>query len=485
MRFFVLAVVFVILFCTRSLHAQTPDIAWTSVIGDSNPDEGYSVRQTTDGGYIVTGLTMSYGAGSADVYLIKTNSNGDTLWTRTFGGALFDWGECVNQTADGGFVIAGLTNSYGTGNYDVYLIKTDAIGDTLWTKAIGGAADDEGYSVQQTTDGGYIIVGSTESYGAGDSDVYLIKTDSSGDTLWTKTVGGVNSDVGGFVQQTTNGEYIIAGSTQSYGAGDTDIYLIKTDSSGDTLWTKTIGGIADDEGYYVQQTTDGGYIITGYTESYGAGNDDFYLIKTDPDGNTLWTKTFGGTGNDVGESVQQTTDSGYILTGFTSSYGAGSYDVYIVRTNSGGDTLWTKTIGGTGYDRCNSVLQTTDGGYIVAGLTVSYGAGSSDVYLIKLDPETGIEEESGGSSPAIIELIGPNPFSSNLSITYSMPQQAGVELSIFDLSGRLVEELISDQLPAGSHTVIWIPSQNIPNGCYLVSLDANGQHEVGRCLKLN
>ncbi|MCD4702169.1 MAG: hypothetical protein K8S24_09980 [Candidatus Aegiribacteria sp.] len=485
MRFILLATGFMILFCTQSVNAQPPDVAWTTVIGSVSPDEGYSVRQTTDGGYIVTGVTVSFGAGSADLYLIKTNSIGDTLWTKTFGGVSIDWGESVNQTTDGGYIITGATQSFGAGSADVYLIKTDANGNTLWTTTIGGADDDEGYSVQQTTDGGYIITGSTQSFGAGSADVYLIKTDASGDTLWTTTIGGVDSDIGGFVQQTTDEGYILTGFTNSYGAGSDDVYLIKTDSSGNTLWTKTYGGADSDHGYYVQQTTDGGYILAGYAESIGAGGNDVYLIKTTSCGSVLWEKTFGGTGNDVGESVQQTTDGGYILTGFTNSYGAGSYDVYLIKTNSSGDTLWTKTIGGAEYDRCNSVQQTTDGGYILGGLTVSYGAGSSDVYLIKLDPETGIEVESGGSPQLTLESICPNPFSSDLSITYSVPEQTRVELAVFDLCGRLIEKLMSDQLPAGSHSAMWIPTQNTPSGCYLVVLDASGHYEVGRCLKLN
>ena len=304
--------------------------------------------------------------------------------------------------------------------------------------------------------------------------------------MWTETFGGTNGDKGYSVQQTTDGGYIVAGGTGSYGAGIGDVYLIKTNSSGDTLWTRTFGGINPDFSYSVQQTSDGGYIITGYTNSYGAGGNDVYLIKTDSSGDTLWTETFGGSFTDIGNSVQQTTDGGFIVAGDTYSYGAGSADIYLIKTDSSGDTMWTQTFGGTNADKGSSVQQTIDGGFIVTGSTTSYGAGGKDVYLIKLESEYGIEEENGGSMPPVaLESIDPNPFSSELSITYSIPEQTMVELAIFDLSGRLVEGLISNQLPAGIHTVMWTPSESIPNGCYLIEFNACGHHTIGRCLKLN
>jgi len=214
-----------------------------------------------------------------------------TSWWRTYGGTNQDWGYSVQQTADGGYIVAGATKSYGAGNEAVYLIKTNASGDTLWTRTYGGASADCGYSVQQTSDGGYIITGYTYSFGAGAPDsanVYLIKTDTSGDTLWTRTYSGTGNDYGRSVQQTADGGYIIAGYTHYFGMGppdSTNVYLIKTDASGDTLWTKTYGGTSPDFGYSVQQTADGGYVIAGYTASFGAGDDDVYLIKTDSLGN--------------------------------------------------------------------------------------------------------------------------------------------------------------------------------------------------------
>ena len=193
---------------------------------------------------------------------------------RTYGGDSLDLGLSVMQTPDGGYILVGNTGSFGAGGHDVYLIKTDANGDTLWTRTFGGTYDDQGWSVQQTADNGHIIAGLTESFGAGESDVYLIKTDALGDMLWTRTFGGASGDFGSSVQQTADGGHIIAGGTSSFGADGGDVWLIKLDAVGETLWTRTYGGASVDVGYSVQQTSDSGYIIAGWTASFGAGNAD-------------------------------------------------------------------------------------------------------------------------------------------------------------------------------------------------------------------
>ena len=368
--------------------------------GGDSLDIGYSVQQNSDGEYIITGSTGSYGNGDSDVYLLKTDANGDSLWSKTFGGANQDYGSSLQLTSDGGYIITGRTE-YINGDKDVYLIKTDENGDSLWTKTYGGSSVDFGLFVKQTTDDGFIIAGGTESYGNGGRDVYLLKTDTNGDTLWTKTFGGSVFDVGTCVQQTTDSGYIIIGGTNSFGNGNRDAYLIKTDANGDTLWTKTFGGTAFDLGNSVKQTTDGGYIITGRTVSFGAGDKDVYLIKTDSIGAELWYQTFGGSAFDLGNSVKQTSDGGYIIAGGTNSSGSGDRDAYLIKTNASGSELWSRTFGGASFEVANSLQLTSDGGYIIIGGTDSFGNGDRDFNLIKTN--------ENGNITSIFDVPTTNP----------------------------------------------------------------------------
>jgi hypothetical protein len=353
-----------------------PPIQWEKTYGF--PEAGWSqfVQQTSDGGYIATGVIYQMGGTDAQVYLVKTDANGNTAWTNTFGvTSTFDCGYCVQQTTDGGYIISGIYSGYG-----LWIIKTDSSGNQQWNNVFISNGVDTAYSVQQTNDGGYILVGGYQYLPGGASDVWLIKTDSSGVKQWDKKFG-LGGEYGYCVRQTTDGGFIITGSTNSYGAGNNDVYLIKTDAAGTSTWTQTFGGIQNDAGYSVRQTSDGGYIVTGYTYSFGAGQSDVYLIKTDSGGNPTWTQTFGGTNDEIGESVRQTTDGGYIIGGTTQTFGSGGIDIYLIKTDSGGNKQWDDTYGGAGHDDGKCVQQTSDGYYIIAGSKfTTYNA----FWLIKL-----------------------------------------------------------------------------------------------------
>lgn len=363
--------------------------------GGSSDDYGYSVQQTSDGGYIIAGITYSFDVGRGDAYLIKTDSLGDTLWTRTYGGTARDLAYSVQQTQDGGYIIAGETYSFGPSWSSVYLIKTDFLGDTLWTKAIGGPQNNRAYSIQQTTDGGYIISGVTGWFSTVNGDLYLVKTDSLGDTLWTRSYDRSSWDDGWSVQQTSDGGYIVAGNTRD------DIFVVKTDSLGDSLWTKTYFGTSWENSYSIQQTSDGGYVIAGITYSFGPPGGDVYLIKTNSSGDTLWTRNYGGFSNDGGRSVLQTADGGYVVAGYSYSFGVDSTDVFLFKTDSLGNILWSRTYGGDNHDIGYSIQHTSDGGFIIVGETRSFssGTGYADIYLIKTNPNVDL------SGPILLSAV--------------------------------------------------------------------------------
>jgi hypothetical protein len=416
--------------CLLSVMISSPSHTqntFQQTYGGNSDDGGWSVQQTSDGGYIITGITESFGSGGDDVYLIKTDSIGDTLWTKTYGTSDHDWGMSVKETPDGGYIITGSKPLKGSGS-DVYLIKTNSSGDTLWTKGYGGNSFDEGNDVEVTPDNGFIVVGYTRSYGSGLSDVYLIKTDSIGDTLWTRTYGGGSFDEGFSVKVTSDGGYIITGYTRSSGAGGYDVYLVKTDSLGGLLWTRTFGGSSGDFGESVQQTSDGGYIVAGYTRSFGAGGRDIYLIKTDSLGGTQWIRTYGGSFDEWSYSVQETRDGRYILAGGTESYGAGFQDVYLIKVDNFGDTVWTRTYGGNNDDLGLNLQQTRDSRYVISGYTESFGQGGFDAYLIKTD---------GGNiydvGVVTLDVPGDTVFAGSLYTVQTTVRNFGNVLETFDV----------------------------------------------------
>ena len=385
--------------------APIPGEEWNRTYGGSSDDVGTYGQQTKDGGYIITGYTSSYGADApfswlikvqhrGDLWLIKTDAKGHKEWDRTYGGLGKDLGFFVQQTKDEGYIIVGGKKSFWiVGNYDLWVIKTDANGSVLWDRTFGGSGEDLGFSVQQTNDDGYIVAGYT-SFTNG-KKAWIIKIDSQGNKQLDMATGRADSEAAS-IGLTKDGGYIITGYTPSSGTGKEDVWLIKTNSKLHWDWLKTFGGPSRDLGLSVQETEDGGYIIAGLTESFGAGKGDVWLIKTDPKGDREWDRTFGGSNFDSGASVQQTRDGGYIVTGYntTTIDNVGSYSrlfnsdnigrVWLIKTDSKGIELWNETFGGTRNDWGNSVQETQDGGYIITGVTESYGAGKEDVWLIKV-----------------------------------------------------------------------------------------------------
>jgi hypothetical protein len=410
---------------TEYAHAA---VKFAKTYGGASDDWAISVRQTSDGGYIVAGGTESFGAGGWDALLIKTDANGNVQWAKTYGGSNRYRAFSVQQTSDGGYIVGSWISPASSTVDDILLIKTNASGNLQWAKTYGGTGDDQVNSVRQTSDGGYIVAGGTESFGAGDWDALLIKTNASGNLQWAKTYGGTSGDYAFSVQQTSDGGYIVAGTTNSFGAGWYDIFLIKTNASGNVQWAKTYGGTGWDEASSVQQTSDGGYIVAGYTNSFGAGWYDIFLIKTNASGNVQWAKTYGGTNDEYAHSVQQTSDGGYIVAGYTRSFGAGGWDILLIKTDANGNVQWAKTYGGTNdeyiiFHSSSFAQQTSDGGYIVAGITRSFGAGSEDIFLVKTDVIGNI-----GSCP-IVRNVTPTVTTPSPTVTTPSPSVSSLSLT--------------------------------------------------------
>ena len=350
---------------------------WEQTFGGASSDYGNSVIQDIDGNYLIAGNSGSDGV------LMKIDMNGNELWTKTTVDKSF---ASLQQTSDGGYIIT------GSGYYDVYLIKTDGNGNELWSKTFGGTDYDFGSSVQQTSDGGYIVTGGTSSFGMGYYDVYLIKTDGNGNELWSKTFGVTNRDEGYSVQQTSDGGYIVTGWRTNDG-----LYLIKTDGNGNELWSYTYGGYGYGKGNSVQQTNDGGYIVTGKNADLSIP-----LIKLNSNGLISWQTSFNFLnvndthGNTHGSEVEQTNDGGYIVIGQTGALQGSipplydSCDIYIVKFDILGNEEWYKAYNLSPFDKGNSVKQTTDGGFILCGWGSFYGQIQRDIILIKTDDQGNI-----------------------------------------------------------------------------------------------
>jgi len=362
--------------------------AWNRTYGGTEREAAHPVEQTSDGGYIAAGLTWTGSAGYYDLWIVRTDALGSPLWDLTLGGAAGDEARGIRQTPDGGFVACGVTHSLGpTYHGDAWLVRIDGNGNELWQRHFGGDEHEVAHAVQQTADGGYVMAGAVESFGAGGHDAWLVRTRADGGELWNRTFGGTGDDIAFAGQQTADGGYLLAGETWSFGAGMLDFWMVKTDAEGLEQWSRTYGGAGAEGAHAALQTADGGYVLAGGTWSFGAGGADVWLVRTDADGNELWARTFGGTGDDLGFAVDQTEDGGFIVAGTTTSSGEGAEDLWLVRTDADGNELWNRTFGGPGRDEAYGVRQTRDGGFVATGFTESFGAGGGDLWIVKTDAD--------------------------------------------------------------------------------------------------
>jgi len=446
-----------------NVYTQTP-IRFNHTYGNFSYNSGMSVHQEADTGYVIL-ANVSGNSGINNIYLFKIDKHGGYVWDKLYSDSALFWAESLKKTPDKGFLITGYTNKVAGDGYDVVALKTDSLGNKQWEKYYGGHDWDFGMDAAIAHDGGFLLCGSTYSYGLGQKDMYLLKLNNQGDTLWTRTFGGAYEDVATCIDVCQNGDIIIAGYTNSFGAGDYDAVLVRYDSIGNFLWYQTYGGDSVEKVFGVRERYNKDIVMGGYTSSFGMGLDDYYLIYTDSAGNQQWYIANGGVHTyERAYSLDLTTDSGYVLCGITE--GPGFQDVYFYKMFPDGQWHYSTSHGSIYPDSANCIKQTLDGGYIIVGSTSGFGGCLSNIFVVKTgvdglsEPYNGIDETTRDKTQKI--KIYPNPFS--LRATAEIPQQyrnSGV-FYMYDTFGRIVFK--KDISPDESSFVIG--RNNLPSGVY-------------------
>lgn len=495
-------------------YAQAPTIEWQKSLGGSANDLAHHILQTSDGGYIVAGGSVSNNGdvsgnhGGTDVWIVKTSALGVLEWQKSYGGIGTDNAVSIAQTSDGGFIVAGFTNSadgdvtgFHGGSVDMWIVKISETGNLQWQKSLGGTGDEIAYDIKVTSDNGYIIIGYTTSNDGdvsgnhGGSDIWVVKLNASGNIQWQKTYGGNDGESGNSVTQTIDGGYIIAGTAISSSNGDVgvnhggnDVWIVKIDDMGTLEWQKTIGGSYFDRAYSIIQNTDGTYMIAGETESNDgdvSGNHgwlDAWVAKLSATGDVLWQKSFGGTGMDAAKSIVKTSDGGYIIAGETESNDgdvSGNHggttgwisapDVWVFKINSSGTLLWQKCLGGMNNEIGTHAIQSADGGYAISGYAtsndgdVSGNHGGTDFWIVKLNPEEVLAVETSINEDF---SFYPNPVKDFLTLENSSNID---NVTIYDVSGKKIsafhinskkETLNLSHLKAGNYIITVKPANS-------------------------
>lgn len=478
-----ISIIFLFLLLLGHFRVFAQNTIWTKTYGGSRQDGAYSIIKTKDGGLVLTGFSSSFNTNNLnDALLLKIDSSGVQQWMQNFNSGLNDIGFCVRKTMDDGFIIGGMTGSSAQ-LFNALLVRTDSLGNTIWHRTFNLGDDTRAHSVQQTSDGGFILVGQAwiGSPLFGSYDVYVLKTDSSGHTQWFRTFEyndnfSPGADVALSVKQLPDKGYIIGGYTNSSVWAS---YLIRTDSLGNPIWSKVYDTTTVNQCNDVIYTSDGGFLLIGTRFDFDTET-DVLLIKTDSLGNPLWQKTYGGFNVDYANSVSQLSDSGFVIVGQTGSFGAGQYDVYVLRTNRIGDTLWTRTFGGGNDDRGFSV-EFIENRIYITGWTYSFGEGQSDVYLIKLEePILSVQDNFTVPKSIVLYQNYPNPFNQKTTIKFSinssesdLSRKAKVTLKVYDILGREIAILVDDHLKPGNYEVDW-NAFNQSSGFYFYRLNVNG-----------
>mgnify|MGYP005990045875 CR=1 FL=1 len=381
-----------------------PDLYWMSLLGGASTDQARGVAVDSSSSIIVTGQTASDGAGGDDLLIAKYNSSGVLQWGRTLGGSGTDIGQAVATDSSDNIIVVGHTTSDGVGGNDFLIAKYNSSGALQWDRTLGGSSQDYVHGIAIDSSDNIIVAGYTKSDGAGNNDFLIAKYNSSGVLQWDRTLGGSSTDEGFAVAIDSSDNIIVAGQARSDGAGDDDFLIAKYNSSGVLQWDRTLGGSGIDEGFAVAIDASDNIVVAGSTTSDGAGSSDFLVAKYSPSGVLQWDRTLGGSGLDVARGVSIDSSDNIIVAGYTTSDGAGSYDFLIAKYNSSGTLQWDRTLGGSGTELAFAVAVDSSDNIIVTGYTTSDGAGSSDFLTAKLPSDGSLEGTYGSFTYAAAVL---------------------------------------------------------------------------------
>lgn len=370
---------------TQSIDSLLQTMSWKKNFIVKRSEIAYSIAVTPTDNYLMAGRIQSKGTDNFDAWVVKLDSNGNVLWEKTFGGKDYDVAQNITVTPTGEYLIVGTTQSKGAGGFDAWVIKLDKNGEKIWDKAFGGKKKDEVYSIKVTPKGEYIVVGYTYSKGAGYSDVWVIKLNKNGRKIWDKTYGGEKVDFAYSAVVTPDNEYLVAGRTHSQGLGYSDIWVIKLDKNGKKIWDRTYGGRRADRAYDITMTHKGEYIVVGDTNSQGEARRNAWVVKIDKKGEKIWDKVLGDGAYSTIRSVLMLPTEECIIAGHIYPRGTGQADAWIAKLDKNGNKLWDKTFGGAARDRASSIIATPTGEYLMIGRTESKKPNENTLWLMKLD----------------------------------------------------------------------------------------------------
>jgi len=453
------------------------------VFGNEEDNTINSVQQTLDGGYILAGSTILSGEDFTDMYVVKTDSLGEIKWEKVFGGKDTETITEIIQTSDGNYMAFGNTDSKGAGGFDFYLVKLDPTGNIIWEKTYGGSRDERSADMIKTSDGGYLLLGSTLSFGDGlNSDVNVRKVSSDGTELWNKRFGGSNGDSGNKIIATQDGNYVILASSDSFGAGGFDIWLIKIDGNSGELWNKTYGGSKDEIGNGIVELPNGSLVIVGYTVSFGAGSRDIYIIKTNSSGSELWNKTDGGLYRDYATNIVSENDGIIYTTVKQSAPEVDSSTALINKADFDGNEFWQTNFSGGAAD----LILNNDKHIIIAGSTIKYG-NKSEGYFLNVNQNGVITAVNNlvTQEPTTFKLFNnyPNPFNPITTIEFDVPKQSQVKLQIFNILGQKVATLVNDEYRTGRYK-LQFNADGLASGVYFYKIIAGDFVQIKKMILL-